>query len=87
VVISGFEWDDSNVSHIARHRFSPDEVEEVFDGDYKVRRARQGRYVALGETLGGRLAFVVFSRLAASESLRRAIWTLLSGVCSAENRY
>ncbi len=43
--------------------YSPEEVEEVFDGGYKVRRARQGLYIALGETIDGRLAFVVFRRL------------------------
>jgi hypothetical protein len=63
VVISGFDWNDDNVLHIERHQFSPDEVEEVFAGDYKVRRTRQKLYIALGETLEGRLAFVVFRRL------------------------
>jgi len=63
VVISGFDWDDDNVLHIERHKFSPEEVEEVFVGDYKVRRTRQKLYIALGETLDGRLAFVVFRRL------------------------
>lgn len=63
MVISGFDWDDNNVLHIERHKFSPEEVEEVFTGDYKVRRTRQGLYIALGETLDGRLAFVVFRRL------------------------
>ena len=63
MVISGFDWDYQNVLHIERHQFSPEEVEEVFDGDYKVRRARQGLYIALGDTLDGRLAFVVFRRL------------------------
>jgi uncharacterized DUF497 family protein len=38
-------------------------VEEVFAGDHKVRRTGEKRYVALGETLDGRLAFVVFRRL------------------------
>ena len=38
-------------------------MEEVFTGDHKVRRTRQKRYIALGETLEGRLAFVVFRRL------------------------
>src|SRR5438128_1892752 len=65
VVISGFDWDDDNILHVARHEFTPEEVEEVFDGDYKVRRGRQQRYIALGETLDGRLAFVVFRRLGA----------------------
>jgi uncharacterized protein len=63
VVISGFDWDDGNVSHIERHQFTPEEVEEVFAGDYKVRRTRQKLYLALGETLDGRLAFIVFRRL------------------------
>jgi uncharacterized DUF497 family protein len=62
VIISGFEWDDDNVSHIERHQFTPEEVEEVFAGDYQVRRARQKLYLALGETLDGRLAFIVFRR-------------------------
>jgi uncharacterized DUF497 family protein len=38
-------------------------VEEVFAGNRKIRRTRQERYIALGETLDGRLAFVVFQRL------------------------
>ena len=63
MLVSGFEWDDDNVFHIARHDFTPEEVEEVFAGDHKVRRAREKRYLALGETLDGRLAFVVFRRL------------------------
>jgi uncharacterized DUF497 family protein len=63
VPISGFEWDDDNIFHIERHEFTPEEAEEVFAGDYKIRRARQRRYIALGETLDGRLAFVVFRRL------------------------
>jgi uncharacterized DUF497 family protein len=63
VVVSGFEWDDDNILHIDRHEFIPEEVEEVFAGDHKVRRSGQKRYIALGETLDGRLAFVVFRRL------------------------
>jgi uncharacterized DUF497 family protein len=63
VVISGFEWDDDNTAHIAKHEFSPAEVEEVFASEHKVRRAREKLYIALGETLDGRLAFVVFRRL------------------------
>ena len=61
--ISGFEWDDDNILHIEKHEFTPEEVEEVFAGDHKIRRTRQRRYIALGETFDGRLAFVVFRRL------------------------
>jgi uncharacterized DUF497 family protein len=63
VPISGFEWDEGNISHIERHEFTPEEVEEVFAGDHKIWRTGQRRYIALGETLDGRLAFVVFKRL------------------------
>jgi uncharacterized DUF497 family protein len=63
VVISGFEWDDDNILHIERHAYTQGEVEEVFAGDHRVRRTRQKLYIALGETLDGRLAFVVFRRL------------------------
>ena len=41
----------------------PEEVEEVFACGCKVRRTREQLYIALGETLDGRLAFVVFRRL------------------------
>jgi uncharacterized protein len=63
VVVSGFDWDDDNILHIERHQFSPEEIEEVFVGDHRIRRARQKLYIALGETLDGRLAFIVFRRL------------------------
>jgi uncharacterized DUF497 family protein len=56
-------WDDGNVLHIERHQFTPGEVEEVFVGVCKIRRTRDKLYVALGEILDGRLAFVVFRRL------------------------
>lgn len=63
MVISGFDWDDDNILHIAKRQFSPEEVEEVFAGEHKVRRARQKLYIALGETLDGRLSLVVFRRI------------------------
>ena len=62
VAVTGFDWDDGNVEHIAWHHFLPEEVEEVFESHCQIRRARRGRYIALGESLDGRLAFVVFER-------------------------
>jgi len=85
VVISGFDWDDDNVSHIERHQFTPEEVEEVFAGDYKVRRTRQKLYLALGETLDGRLAFVVFRRL--SGGMIRVSRRATSGASPAASRW
>jgi uncharacterized DUF497 family protein len=88
VVISGFDWDDDNVSHIERHQFNPEEVEEVFAGSYKVRRTRQKLYLALGETLDGRLAFVVFRRFSGGviRVITRAIWMTASGASSGASR-
>ena len=63
MLIDELIWPADRVDHIARHGIEPEEVEEVFAGDHKVRRTRQQRYIALGETLDGRLAFVVFRRL------------------------
>lgn len=63
MIISGFDWDEDNVVHIEHHQFTPEEVEEVFAGDYKIRRTRHRLYIALGETLDGRLALVVFRYL------------------------
>jgi uncharacterized protein len=65
-VFSGLDWEDDNILYIERHQFRPEEVEEVFAGEHKVRRARGKLYIALGETLDGRLAFVVFRRLPGS---------------------
>ena len=95
VIVSSFDWDDDNIFHIERHEFSPEEVEEVFAGNYyKVRRARQKPYIALGETLDGRLAFVVFRRspggvirVITARDMDNAIWITTSGGYSAASRW
>lgn len=57
-----FDWDDRNVEHISRHGYAPGEVEEVFAGTFDLRKTRDGRYVAAGPTLDGRMTIVVFER-------------------------
>jgi len=54
-------WDEENVEHIARHRVSPREVEEVCFSREKVvlRAEKAGRYVILGRTAAGRYLTVV----------------------------
>lgn len=59
---ASFAWDAASIEHVGQHHFKPEEVEEVFENPHKVRRGRQGRYLALGQTLDGRLACVVFER-------------------------
>lgn len=59
--IREFEWDDNNIDHIARHKVSPDEVEDVaFDDDPWVRKGRKGTRYMLGFTIAGRYLFVVY---------------------------
>ncbi|MCI2437242.1 BrnT family toxin [Candidatus Acetothermia bacterium] len=59
--VTSLAWDDENVEHIARHRVSPAEVEQVCFAAEKVvlRAERAGRYVILGRTEAGRYLTVV----------------------------
>lgn len=41
--IGGFDWDDANEDHIARHGVTPAEAEEVVRGRVYVKRSRRGR--------------------------------------------
>lgn len=60
-----FDWDDANVSHIARHRIKPAEAEQVIKGaSLPIRREDDGeeeRHTELGETASGRLLIVVWT--------------------------
>ena len=58
---SGFDWDEANVSHIARHRVEPDEVEEAFLERNRRFRAREGRYILHGRSAVGRHLWVAFA--------------------------
>lgn len=58
-----FDWDEANVSHIARHGVLPHEAEEVIlshplDISYVTRNGEE-RIEQLGETLSGRILSVV----------------------------
>jgi len=59
--IRGFEWDSANIGHMAkRHGVTPEEAEEVFDGNPVFRKTYESRRIALGQTGDGRYLFVVF---------------------------
>jgi uncharacterized DUF497 family protein len=59
--IRGFEWDDNNIEHIARHGVAPDEVEDVaFDDEPWIRKGSKGTRYMLGYTIAGRYLFVVY---------------------------
>jgi uncharacterized protein len=57
-----FDWDDDNIGHIARHNYTPEEVEEVFGNWHTLQRSREGRYLACGQTDAGRMTVVVYER-------------------------
>lgn len=63
-----FEWDDENRNHIARHDVADFEAEEaVTDPDAFGRRRGKDRfgnprYVYLGQSVDGRVLFVVLDR-------------------------
>src|SRR2546422_5011808 len=60
-----FDWDDANTSHIARHRVTPAEAEQVVSGAslplQTEERSGEERHTELGETAAGRLLVVVWT--------------------------
>jgi uncharacterized protein len=58
-----FVWDAANIAHIARHKISQKEAEQVIQNDPLdlERQICNGeeRFVHLGETLAGRVLFVI----------------------------
>lgn len=62
--VEKFEWDEANIDHIAAHDVDPEEAEEVFADHPVVRRSREGRFIAWGQTWVGRYLVVVFERKA-----------------------
>jgi hypothetical protein len=58
-----FDWDDANIGHLARHRVTPEEAEEVIlreplDLGMEIVRDEE-RYLNLGSTKRGRVLLVV----------------------------
>lgn len=50
-----FDWDEANVSHVARHKVSPEEAEQVILNDPVDLRMEmvegEERYLSIGETI------------------------------------
>lgn len=58
----GFEWDNGNVWHLGDHGFTPQEIEALFTEKVVVRVTRDGRRIALGQTIGGRYLKVIYEK-------------------------
>lgn len=56
-----FWWDDDNIDHIADHGVEPYEAEEVIVNRPWLKRRGDGKYLAYGQTDGGRYPVVVFA--------------------------
>lgn len=61
-----FDWDDSNIHHIAEHDFTPEEAEEVILGDplemgFDKSTLGEDRWSYIGETARGRVFQVVIT--------------------------
>lgn len=61
----GFEWDEVNKAHIARHGVAPQEIEEVFRRPYAVEISDpvdgEESFLAHGTTAQGRYLTVAFT--------------------------
>ena len=61
--ISGFDWDDGNMLHLALgHGIEPEEAEEVLAVAPLFRRTRRSHYAGFGPTQAGRLLVIVFEK-------------------------
>lgn len=61
-----FDWDDSNIAHIAKHDVTPEEAEETIlaepvEYDFDPGEQGEPRWTYLGETATGRILFVVIT--------------------------
>ena len=61
-----FDWDEANISHIARHGVTPEEVEQVFDNDpllvlAEQKRGGESRMLCAGRTGAGRPIQLVYT--------------------------
>lgn len=62
--ITNLIWHEDNVLYIARHKVSPEEVEEVcFSGTLQIEVGRGGLYYITGQTGGGRYLFILLRYL------------------------
>ena len=57
--IAGFEWNDWNIEHIAKHSVTPQETEEACYNQPISRRTKDGLYIVYGQTDAGRYLLMV----------------------------
>jgi hypothetical protein len=61
VFFNGFDWDDVNIEHVARHGVTPSEAEQaVEDNNFLYYRIDESRYLGYGRTSASGYLVVVF---------------------------
>ena len=61
VFVRELVWDTWNVAHIARHKVTPNEVEETCQGLTHASRTYRGRLRVIGQTATGRMLTVILA--------------------------
>jgi uncharacterized DUF497 family protein len=61
ITVRRLVWDDWNVAHIALHGVTPEDIEEVCQGEYLVRQSYQGRFLMIGTNASGKLLSAVLA--------------------------
>jgi uncharacterized protein len=61
IVVNRLEWDEYNIAHIARHKITPEEVQEVCDSEPVERKGHKGRIFLIGTTKKGRMLTVILN--------------------------
>lgn len=61
IFIERLMWNDLNIAHIARHKVTPKEVEEVCHNNPQVEKGYSGRIRFVGVTNQGRMLAVVLA--------------------------
>ena len=54
-------WDAWNITHIARHQVTPEEVEEVCQGEFVSSETYSGRLRIIGSTASNRMLTVILA--------------------------
>ena len=57
--VTGFEWNEYNIEHIARHHVTPQDVEEACYLSPLILKGRSSRYYILGQSESGRYLAIV----------------------------
>lgn len=61
ISVNGLVWDEWNREHLARHKISPEEVEEVCNGEYSITESYRKRILIIGKTKKDKKIAIVLS--------------------------